>query len=114
MMSGVTPTAGATSMTERCARQRSGAKKPHKKWPLRTLIDILPVIIALTALLSYATIRNVTNVHLVTPLQQILAAVPVWVAGLMALIAVVGTLGMLWLIYIFTRAPVAPDGRDDD
>jgi hypothetical protein len=87
--------------------------KPRQKWPLKTLIEILPLIIALTAIFSYSTIKNVTQVDLVTPLDQVLGSVPGWVAGLMGLIALVGMLGMGWLIYIFTRAPVAPDGSDE-
>lgn len=85
-----------------------------KKWPLKTLIEILPVIIALTALFSYSTIQNVTNVDLITPLAEVLGGVPVWVAGLMGLITLVGVLGMAWLVYIFTRAPIAPDGSSDE
>ena len=87
--------------------------KPAKKWPLKTLIEVLPLLIALTAIFSYSTIKNVTEVDLVTPLNQVLGGVPLWVAGLMGLIALVGTLGMVWLIYIFSRAPVAPDGSDE-
>jgi hypothetical protein len=87
--------------------------KPRPKWPLKTLIEILPLLIALTAIFSYSTIKNVTQVELVTPLNQVLGGVPAWVAGLMGLIALVGILGMGWLIYIFTRAPVAPDGSDE-
>jgi len=84
-----------------------------KKWPLKTLIEILPIMIALTAVFSYSTVRNVSDVDLITPLADVLGGVPIWVAILMALIALVGTLGMGWLMYIFTRAPVAPDGSDD-
>ena len=89
-------------------------KKPRKKWPLKTLIEILPVIIALTAIFSYTTIKNVTDVNLVTPLEEVLGGVPMWVAGLMGMIALVGVLGMAWLIFIFSRAPVAPDGSDEE
>ncbi|MCB9106265.1 MAG: hypothetical protein H6633_18775 [Anaerolineales bacterium] len=89
-------------------------KPPKKGWPLKTLIEILPIIIALTAIFSYTTIRNVSDVDLVTPLSQVLGGVPIWVAGLMGLIAVVGTLAMIWLMYIFTRAPVSPDGSDEE
>ncbi|MCB0174502.1 MAG: hypothetical protein KDI02_22380 [Anaerolineae bacterium] len=74
----------------------------------------MPIIIALTAIFSYTTIRNVSDVDLVTPLSQVLGGVPIWVAGLMGLIAVVGTLAMIWLMYIFTRAPVSPDGSDEE
>lgn len=88
--------------------------KPRPKWPLKTLIEILPLIIALTAIVSYSTIRNVSNVALVTPLQEVLGGVPIWVAGLMALVALVGMLGMGWLIYIFSRAPVSPGGSDEE
>lgn len=90
------------------------AQKPRKKWPLKTLIEILPVIIALTAIFSYSTIKNIADVDLVTPLEQVLGGVPIWVAGLMGMILMVGTLGMGWLIYIFSRAPVSPDGSDFD
>ena len=89
-------------------------EKSHKKWPLRTLIEILPVIIALTALFSYTTIRNITDVDLVTPLAQILRLVPVWVTVLMGLIIIIATVGMAWLIYIFSRAPVTPDGSHEE
>ena len=89
-------------------------EKSHKKWPLRTLIEILPVIIALTALFSYTTIRNITDVDLVTPLAQILRLVPVWVTALMGLIIIIATVGMAWLIYIFSRAPVTPDGSHEE
>jgi phosphate/sulfate permease len=88
--------------------------KKRSKWPLKTLIEILPVIIALTALFSYSTIRNITDVALITPLNEVLEATPFWVAGLMGLILLVGCLGIGWLIYIFSRAPVAPDGSADD
>ena len=91
----------------------SNTEKPRQKWPLKTLIEILPIIIALTVFFSYSTIKNVTQVSLVTPLAEVLGDVPLWVAGLMGLIAVTGFLGMVWLIYIFTRAPVAPDGSDE-
>ena len=92
----------------------NNSEKPRKKWPLKTVIEILPIIIALTAVFSWTTIKNVSNVNLVTPLQEVLGGVPIWVAGLMGLITITGMLGMMWLIYIFSRAPVAPDGSDDD
>lgn len=94
---------------------RPGNQKPNKKrsrWPLTTLIEILPVIIALTVFFSYTTIKGVTTVALVTPLTTVLQAVPLWVVILMTLILLVGASGMGWLIYIFTRAPVAPDGSE--
>jgi hypothetical protein len=89
-------------------------QKPRKKWPLKTLIEILPLINALTAIFSYSTIKNVTNVSLVTPLQEVLGGVPLWVAGLMGLITLTAGLGMAWLIYILSRAPVSPDGSDEE
>lgn len=92
----------------------SEGKKPRQRWPLKTLIEILPVIIALTAIFSYTTIKNISGVSLVSPLRDVLGGVPVWVAGLMALVTVVGGLGMVWLIYIFSCAPVAPDGSDEE
>lgn len=103
-------------MTTTDGSSRSGPPvvKPRRTWPLKTLIEILPIIIALTALFSYTTIKNVSGVDLVTPLAQVLGGVPVWVAILMGLIALVGTLGMGWLIYIFSRAPVDPDGSSEE
>ena len=89
------------------------ADKTRKKWPLKTLIEILPIVIALSVFFSYSTIKTVTNERLVTPLQEVLGDVPIWVAGLMGMITLFGVLGMLWLVYIFTRAPVSPDGSDE-
>ena len=93
---------------------RQELDQPRKKWPLKTLIELLPIIIALTAIFSYSTIKNVSNVSLVTPPEVVLGGVPLWVAGLMGLVALVGLLGMGWLVYIFSRAPVAPDGSDEE
>ncbi len=89
-------------------------EKARRRWPLKTLIELLPLLIALTAIFSYSTIRNVTDVALVTPLNQVLGEVPLWVAGLMGMVALVGLLGMGWLIFLFSRAPVAPDGSDEE
>jgi hypothetical protein len=88
--------------------------KKRSKWPLKTLIEILPIIIALTALFSYSTIKRVSDVALITPLSEVLGGVPAWVVGLMGLIFLVGFLGMSWLIYVFSRAPVAPDGTAEE
>jgi hypothetical protein len=93
---------------------QQGLDKPRKKWPLKTLIEIIPIIVALTAIFSYSTIKNVADVKLVTPLEEVLGGVPIWVAGLMGLVALVGLLGMGLLIFIFSRAPVAPNGSDDE
>jgi len=93
---------------------KQGVDKPRKKWPLKTLIEIIPIIVALTAIFSYSTIKNVSNVSLVTPLGEVLGGVPIWVVGLMGLVALVGTLGMAWLIFLFSRAPVSPDGSDEE
>ncbi len=92
----------------------SHSKRKRSKWPLKTLIEILPVFIALSVFLSYTTIKGVTAVDLVTPLTTVFGAVPLWVTVLMLLIGTVGTLGMGWLIYIFTRAPISPDGSNGD
>lgn len=93
---------------------KTGIPKKRSRWPLTTLIEILPVIIALTIVFSYTTIKGVSKVRLVTPLATVLSAVPLWVAILMSLIVLVGVSGMIWLIYIFMRAPVAPDGSEAD
>lgn len=89
------------------------SERPRKRWPLKTLVEILPVIIALTALGSYSTIKKVPGVELFTPFAEVFPHVSGWVLGLMGLVFVVGVCGMLWLIYLFSRAPVAPDGGDE-
>ncbi len=89
------------------------SEKPRRKWPLKTLVEILPVIIALTALGSYSSIKKVTDTKLVTPLTEVFQHVPGWVIGLMGGVVVLGTCGMLWLLYLFSRAPVAPDGSNE-
>lgn len=90
--------------------------RPKKRtgWPLKTLVEILPVLIALTTFFSYTTIQGVSAVELITPLTTILDAVPLWIAILMIGISMVGILGMGWLIYIFTRSPVSADGSNEE
>lgn len=100
--------------TNNISAGKQGTDKTRKKWPLKTLIEIIPIIVALTAIFSYSTIKNVADVKLVTPLAEVLGGVPLWVAGLMGLVALVGVLGMGLLIFIFSRAPVAPDGSDEE
>ena len=85
------------------------AKQSGSRLRLRTLIEILPILIALTIFFSYTTIKGVSTVQLVTPLNTILDAVPMWVALLMLLITIVGVSGMVWLIYIFSKAALRPD-----
>lgn len=89
-------------------------EKTRLTWPIKTLIEILPLIIALTAVFSYSTIKNVTGIDPITPLTEVVGGVPVWVTILMVLVALVGCCGMGWLIYLFSRAPVAVDGSDED
>lgn len=89
------------------------AQKPRLKWPLKTLIEILPLIVALTAIFSYSTIKGITNIDPIAPLASVFGGVPLWIAILMGLVAIVGVLGMGWLVYIFSRAPVSPDGSDE-
>lgn len=88
-------------------------EKPRLKWPLKTLIEILPLIVALTAIFSYSTIKGITKIDPIAPLSGVLGGVPLWVALLMGMVAIVGVLGMGWLIYLFSRAPVSPDGSDE-
>ncbi len=92
----------------------SDKKKKKKGWPLKTLIEILPIIIALSAVFSYKTLQDVYDVQLITPLTTVVNGVPAWVNLLMILVAIVGTLGMGWLIYLFTRAPISADGSSDE
>ena len=86
-------------------------EKPRLKWPLKTLIEILPIFYAISGIFTYAAVE--TDVSLVTPFQEVFVGVPLWVAGLMGLVAVVGFAGWVWIIYVFSRAPVAPDGSDE-
>jgi hypothetical protein len=83
----------------------------RRKWPLKTLIEILPIIIALTVFFSYSTIKRVSDVALVTPISEVFGQVSLWIVLLMGLIFGVGLLGMGWLIYLFSRAPISPDGE---
>lgn len=99
-------------MSKQAAGRPGQTTKKRSRWPLTTLIEILPVIIALTVFFSYTTIRRISTVTLVTPLTTVLSAVPLWVTILMALIVLIGAAGMSWLIYLFTRAPVAANGNE--
>lgn len=89
-------------------------KNSSGRWWLKTLIEVTPVFIALTVFLSYTTIKGVSAVKLVTPLTAVVGSVSLWVTILMGLIAGVGLLGMAWLIYVFTRAPISREGSDED
>ena len=70
---------------------------------VRRLIEILPVLIALTALFSYRAIDGLAGEVLATPLGEVVRAVPPWVNVLMLLTAFTGLAGMLWLIIVFAR-----------
>ena len=76
----------------------------------RRLIEILPVIIALTALFSYRAIDGLTDQVLATPIGQVVQAVPPWVNVLMLLTAFTGLAGMFLLIMVFAR-PASVAGR---
>lgn len=93
---------------------KSTAKTRKAKWPLKTLIEILPVIIALSVIFSYNTIKAGSDVVLFTPVTEVFSQVPWWITALMGLIVAVGTLGMGWLIFIFSRAPINPDSSNDN
>ena len=91
-----------------------GPSSRRGRLPLRRLIEVLPVLIALTALFSYTTIRGVDEgSELVTPPRELFGAVPGWVGALMLLVALVGVGGMGWLLYVYTRAPVVADGEGE-
>lgn len=89
-------------------------KAKKTRWPLKTLIEILPVIIALSVIFSYKTIKSTSDVVLFTPIVEVFSQVPWWITTLMGLIVAVGTLGMGWLIFIFSRAPINPDSSNDN
>lgn len=103
------------SSTERSSTKENetviGPKKT--KWPLKTFIEILPVIIALSVIFSYTTIKQEVDVVLFTPVSEVLSQVPWWMTALMGLILAVGLLGMGWLIFIFSRAPINADSSND-
>jgi hypothetical protein len=69
------------------------ASPTRRKWPLKTLIEILPIIIALTVFFSYSTIKRVSDVALVTPISEVFGQVPLWIVLLMGLIFGVGFVG---------------------
>ena len=87
-------------------------KSTKKRWQWKTLIEILPVLIALTIFFSYRTIRGVTDIPLFTPLMTVVDQVPGWVVLLMVLIAFVGFTGMMWLIFLFTRSALMGEGEE--
>lgn len=88
-------------------------KAPRKRWPLKTVLEIFPIFMALSALLTFGTTKKVSDVQLLTPLKQVVGGLPWWATLLMVAAMLVGVLGIIWVTYIFSRAPVAPDGSDD-
>ena len=102
------------SLTKETANE-SQKPEPKKtvKWPLKTFIEILPVIIALSVLFSYRTIKQDSDIVLFTPVAEVFSQVPWWITALMGLILTVGVLGMGWLIFIFSRAPINHDSSND-
>lgn len=85
--------------------------KPRKRWPFKTILEIFPIFMALSALLTFFTTRKVNDVELLTPLNRVLGGLPWWAALLLGAIVVVGLLGIGLATYMFSRAPV---GSDDE
>lgn len=85
--------------------------KPRKRWPFKTILEIFPIFMALSALLTFFTTRKVNDVELLTPLNRVLGGLPWWAALLMGAIAIVGLLGIGLATFMFSRAPV---GSDDE
>ncbi|MEI2613148.1 MAG: hypothetical protein V9G20_31295 [Candidatus Promineifilaceae bacterium] len=88
-------------------------KPSRKRWPLKTMLEVFPIFMALSALLTFGTTKKVSDVQLLTPLKQVVGVLPLWATVLMVAAMLVGILGIIWATYIFSRAPVAPDGSDD-
>ena len=86
----------------------------RKRWPLKTIIEVIPIIMALSALFTFGVAKRVTDVRLLTPLNEVVAGLPLWATILLALVMTIGVVGIGWGIFIFSRAPVAPDGSDDE
>ena len=73
-----------TSEIEQPVAEISGETKPRKKWPLKTVIEVFPIFIALTALLTFGTARKAgEEVELLTPLSRITGALPLWATFLL-------------------------------
>jgi len=85
--------------------------KPRKRWPFKTVLEIFPIFMALSALLTFGTTRKVSDVELLTPLNRVLGGLPWWAALLLGAIVVVGLLGIGLATFMFSRAPV---GSDDE
>jgi hypothetical protein len=92
----------------------TSSNKPRKHWPLKTLVEIIPIFMALSALLTFGWAQRVTGAELLTPLNRVITALPWWATLLMVAVMAIGVLGIVWVTYIFSRAPVAPDGSDEE
>ncbi|MFN8446841.1 MAG: hypothetical protein U0175_38965 [Caldilineaceae bacterium] len=88
--------------------------KPRKHWPFKTVLEVFPIFMALSAMLTFGTTRKVSDVELLTPLSRVVSALPWWATLLMGGTMLVGIVGIVWVTFIFSRAPVAPDGSDEE
>ena len=104
---------GNTIMIDTKSTPTSDQDKPRKRWSRKTIIEIIPIVMALTALLTFGVAKNVTDVELLTPLTRVVTTLPLWGTVLMALVMAIGVTGIILGIYIFSRAPVSPDGSDE-
>lgn len=88
--------------------------EPRKHWPFKTVLEVFPIFMALSAMLTFGTTRKVSGVELLTPLSRVVSALPWWATLLMGGTMVVGIIGIVWVTFLFSRAPVAPDGSDEE
>ena len=88
--------------------------EPRKHWPFKTVLEVFPIFMALSALLTFGTTRKVTGVELLTPLSRVVSVLPWWATLLLAGTMLVGLVGIAWVTFLFSRAPVAPDGSDEE
>ncbi len=89
-------------------------EKERKRWPLKTVIEVFPIFMALTALLTFGTARRAGQGEVLTPLSRMTDSLPLWSILLLAGCFAIGIFGIIWATWVFSRAPVAPDGSDDD
>jgi hypothetical protein len=86
---------------------------PRLHWPVKTAIEVIPIIMAMTALFTWGFAKRTTDVKLLTPLSTVTSALPWWGTVVMALVGLIGITGIIWATYLFSRAPMAPDGSDE-
>ncbi len=85
--------------------KESLGEKKHK-WPLKTFIEMIPIVLTVSALFTFGVAKRVTTVKLLTPLSTVTGGLPLWGIILMVLVGFIGLAGVSLGIYIFSRAPM--------